>query len=107
MLSGSIKFPVNQSNYTNQKKMNKRTLLWALVFAGLSYETYAQDPIAQRYAEQITVKTARKHLKTLASDKYEGRETGKKAGETVSSKPALQNGIGKDLPGTGTNRGRQ
>ena len=39
---------------------------------------YAQpSPVAQKYAGLITVQDARKHLSIIASDEFEGRETGK------------------------------
>jgi len=37
----------------------------------------AQDKAAQKYAETITAKDLKTHLSVLASDEYEGRETGK------------------------------
>lgn len=38
---------------------------------------YAQDISAQKYAGYITIAGARKHLTIIASDAFEGRETGK------------------------------
>src|SRR5688500_3508713 len=38
---------------------------------------FGQDPNVQQFAAQITAKDARKHLSILASDAFEGRETGK------------------------------
>ncbi len=44
-----------------------------------------QDSIAVRYSKIISAKTLSKHLHVLASDKYEGRETGKK-GQKMAAK---------------------
>jgi hypothetical protein len=44
---------------------------------GLSACLYAQDPIQQKYAALITADDAKKHLSIIASDAFEGRETGK------------------------------
>ncbi len=37
----------------------------------------SQDKTAMKFAQMITAEDARKHLSILASDEYEGRETGK------------------------------
>lgn len=47
------------------------------VALALSARLYAQDPIAQKYASLITADDAKKHLSIIASDAFEGRETGK------------------------------
>jgi hypothetical protein len=57
--------------------MIRKQSLWAVLILGISMQVFAQDPIAQKYAGEITPKLAKKHLKILASDKFEGRETGK------------------------------
>jgi hypothetical protein len=44
---------------------------------GLSACLFAQDPIQQKYAGLITAEDAKKHLSIIASDAFEGRETGK------------------------------
>jgi hypothetical protein len=54
----------------------KKHLLWALAL-GMSVQAVAQDPNAQKFAKQISPKYAKKHLSVLASDEFEGRETGK------------------------------
>jgi hypothetical protein len=59
--------------------------LWVLLAAGISVQAYAQDPNAQKYAVEITAKHAKKHLSILASDKYEGRETGKRGAEMAAA----------------------
>jgi hypothetical protein len=59
--------------------------LWVLLVAGFSLQGYAQDPNAQKFAGQITAKNAKKHLSILASDKFEGRETGKRGAEMAAA----------------------
>jgi len=56
--------------------MKKFTLL-AAAFAGcLSLQ--AQDPVMQKYGNQITPASLKENLSILASDAFEGRETGKR-----------------------------
>lgn len=57
--------------------MNIKRTLWAILVFGIASNACAQDPLAQKYAGVITPKLAKKHLKILSSDKFEGRETGK------------------------------
>ncbi|WP_411274779.1 M28 family peptidase [Daejeonella sp.] len=64
--------------------MNIKQLLWAFLVVGLSIQGFAQDPIAEKYARIITPKLGKKHLKILASDKFEGRETGKPGGKKAA-----------------------
>lgn len=63
----------------------KKQSLWALLMMGYSLSAIAQDPQAEKYAAQITVKQAQKHLNILASDKFEGRETGKRGAEMAAA----------------------
>lgn len=65
--------------------MIKKQLLWVLLVLGISLQAFAQDPIAQKYAGQIRAKKAKKHLSILASDKFEGRETGKAGAEKAAN----------------------
>lgn len=65
--------------------MNIKQSLWAVLALGISIQAFAQDPTAQKYAGQITSKLGRKHLKTLSSDKFEGRETGKRGAEMAAN----------------------
>lgn len=44
---------------------------------GVAFSACAQDKTAEKYAKLITPEDARKHLSILASDAFEGRETGK------------------------------
>jgi hypothetical protein len=64
--------------------MLKKTL-WVLLATGISVQGFAQDPNAQKYAAEITAKLAKKHLSILASDKFEGRETGKRGAEMAAT----------------------
>src|SRR5476651_2115018 len=48
--------------------------LTALLFSACAY---SQDPTVQKYAKLITAEDAQKHLNIIASDAFEGRETGK------------------------------
>lgn len=67
----------------------KRFFLWVLA-SGLFLHSFAQSPelrpspIARKYAAIINPDDARKHLSILASDEFEGRETGK-AGATKAA----------------------
>jgi hypothetical protein len=55
--------------------MKKSLLLFAL--AGLATGALAQqDPTAMKYAKIISPELAKQHLSIIASDEYEGRETG-------------------------------
>ena len=57
--------------------MNKNFIYTSLVlFLGLN--ACAQDQSAIKFSKTITKENAYKHLSVLASDEYEGRETGKK-----------------------------
>ncbi|RYE11815.1 MAG: M28 family peptidase [Sphingobacteriaceae bacterium] len=64
----------------------KKTLLYLLPFAVFNC-TQAQkpDPIQQKYAAYITAEDARKHLSIIASDDFEGRETGKPGAEKAAN----------------------
>jgi hypothetical protein len=62
----------------------KKTALWISALA-LSACAYAQqDPAAVKYAKYISAEDAKKHLSILASDEYEGRETGKKGADMAA-----------------------
>jgi hypothetical protein len=65
--------------------MNLKQSLWVLLVAGISAQSFAQDPNAQKFAAEITAKLAKKHLTILASDKFEGRETGKRGAELAAA----------------------
>ncbi|MDP3469511.1 MAG: M28 family peptidase [Daejeonella sp.] len=63
----------------------KRQLTSFILSAVISIQCFAQDPAAQKFAAEITAKRTKKHLKVLASDKYEGRETGKRGAEMAAA----------------------
>lgn len=65
--------------------MIRKQSIWVLLVMGICVQAFAQDPIAQKYAEQISTKKAKKHLSILASDKFEGRETGKAGAEKAAN----------------------
>ncbi|WP_036677996.1 M28 family peptidase [Daejeonella oryzae] len=67
----------------------KKQFLWILAL-WISIPAFAQDPRAQKFAKQITAKDAKKHLSILASDEYEGRETGKPGAEKAANYIAAQ-----------------
>ena len=59
----------------------------SLFFIGFGLTSCAMaqvDPLAQKYASEITVQSATKHLTILASDEFEGRDTGKPGGEKAA-----------------------
>jgi len=63
----------------------KKQLAGFLLLALISIKCFAQDPAAQKYAAEINAKRTKKHLKVLASDKFEGRETGKRGAEMAAN----------------------
>ncbi|MGB4397992.1 MAG: M28 family peptidase [Daejeonella sp.] len=65
--------------------MKLKQSVWALLVLCFSMHAFAQDPIAQKYAGVITPKLGKKHLRILASDKFEGRETGKSGAEKAAN----------------------
>lgn len=56
----------------------KKHFLYTSFVLFLSISTYAQNKTAVRFSQSISKDNAYKHLSVLASDEYEGRETGKK-----------------------------
>ncbi len=64
--------------------MKKLSLLFFV--AAATSCCYAQkNPVAEKYAQYISVEDATKHLSTLASDAFEGRETGKPGAEKAAN----------------------
>ncbi|WP_345212410.1 M28 family peptidase [Mucilaginibacter gynuensis] len=56
----------------------KKVTLWVAAAVVITSAAYAQkNPVAVKYAKYISVEDAKKHLTILASDEFEGRETGK------------------------------
>jgi hypothetical protein len=75
MAIGLIKYLANKTQ--NIKLMNKQ-LLYTGFAVMLSLSAVAQDKTAIKFGQSITPERGRSHLSILASDEYEGRETGKK-----------------------------
>ena len=64
--------------------MKKLSLCVAtLAFAASAFAQKSTDP--EKYAKYITAEDARKHLSILASDEYEGRETGKPGADKAAN----------------------
>lgn len=61
-----------------------RKMLWLLLI-GLSFQAWAQNSIAERYGNLITTQDAQQHLAILASDEFEGRETGTPGAEKAAN----------------------
>jgi hypothetical protein len=58
------------------------TLLFIAIL--LAFNCQAQNPLVLKYSNTITAKDLEKHLKIIASDKYQGRETGEKGLEMAA-----------------------
>src|SRR5882757_456164 len=70
---------------------------------GLSACLSAQDPIQQKYAALITADDAKKHLSIIASDAFEGRETGKPGAEKAANYIAAEfKRLGLEAPVNGS-----
>jgi hypothetical protein len=65
--------------------MIKKPVFGALLLIGIATTALSQDPNAERYAGNINAKITKKHLRILASDKFEGRETGKRGAEMAAA----------------------
>ncbi|MFZ4100715.1 MAG: M28 family peptidase [Sphingobacterium thalpophilum] len=63
--------------------MKKQTSALLLLIV-ISIQCFAQDPAAKKYATEINAKRTKKHLKILASEKFEGRETGNHGAEMAA-----------------------
>jgi len=57
--------------------MKKNNLLFLLIFACLLSFSQSQDNNAMKFVQTIAAEDIKKHISILASDEYEGRETGK------------------------------
>jgi hypothetical protein len=62
-----------------------KKIILGLLLVGLFSQTRAQNNEAVKYAGLITPESARKHLTILASDEFEGRETGKRGAELAAN----------------------
>lgn len=64
----------------------KKLILCLLPAAFISYaQAQKADPVQQKFAAYITAADAKKHLTILASDAFEGRETGKPGAEKAAN----------------------
>jgi len=81
--SGGIFFCHNLFHYL--EFMMKKPVLWTFFLVGIASLALAQDPNAEKYSGKINPKITKKHLSILASDKYEGRETGKHGAEMAAA----------------------
>jgi len=63
-----------------------KKIILTLSLTGLITIAFAQqNPTAVKYAEIVNAKLAKKHLSIIASDAYEGRETGKPGAEKAAN----------------------
>jgi hypothetical protein len=63
--------------YTSTQNLMKKSIA-AIALIILATSAYAQqDPVAMKYAKIISPELGKQHLSIIASDAYEGRETGK------------------------------
>lgn len=77
----NIALMIASSPFNTNHILMKKMLCSLLFVIGLSLGTSAQiDTIASHYASTITTGSATKHLTILASDEFEGRDTGKPGG---------------------------
>lgn len=72
-----------------------------LVLYSHSLISQNKEPLQIRYANSIMGDNLRKHLSVLASDEYEGRETGERGQKMAASYIAAQFKEGKLRPGAG------
>ncbi|WP_374948933.1 M28 family peptidase [Mucilaginibacter sp.] len=63
----------------------KRLPLWITALGFAMNACAQQNPTAVKYAKLITADDAKKHLSILASDEFEGRETGKAGAEKAAN----------------------
>jgi len=61
-----------------------RKVFW-LLLVGISFQAWAQNPVAEKYGKLLTPQNAEKHLAILASDEFEGRETGTRGAEMAAN----------------------
>lgn len=63
--------------------MKHKIAVWFL-FVGISLHAWAQNPTAIKYASLLSPEDAKKHLSILASDAFEGRETGTRGAQKAA-----------------------
>lgn len=61
-----------------------KKVFW-LLLVGISVQAWAQQPFAEKYGNLLTSPSAEKHLAILASDEFEGRETGTRGAEMAAN----------------------
>jgi hypothetical protein len=71
-----LKIPFIFEELTKRRDMKLKLLTLAWILSGISL--YGQDPVAQKYGQMITPADLKDYLSILASDAFEGRETGKR-----------------------------
>jgi hypothetical protein len=69
----------------------------SVLLQGLCVSTSAQDTTALRFAKTITAADLKTHLSVLASDEYEGRETGQK-GQKMAAEYIRQHFVNCGIP---------
>lgn len=80
--------------------MRKLTYVLGLIVA---FGLFAQDKAAQKFAKTITANDLKQHLSILASDEYEGRETGQKGQKMAAEYIANHfKSLGLEAPVDGT-----
>jgi hypothetical protein len=80
----------------------KKQFLYTSFAVLLGFSACAQNRTAIKFSESISSENARKHLSILASDEYEGRETGKKGAWMAAEYIKLQfKGLGLKAPVNG------
>jgi len=64
--------------------MSDKTFQIWFLFSVLVSGCYAQDQLPSKYGSVIDTASAKKHLEIIASDEFEGRETGKKGADKAA-----------------------
>lgn len=67
-----------------------KKIISAIVIATLSFVAFGQDENAVKYSKTITAEELEEHLYIIASDEFEGRETGKK-GQKMAMEYLIKN----------------
>lgn len=76
---------MNAKYFTKNLTMKKSILRLFSAALITCAEAQKPDPVQQKYAAYITAADAKKHLSILASDAFEGRETGKPGAEKAAN----------------------
>jgi hypothetical protein len=78
-------FPINRSLIINYKTYMKKISLCIASLAIIAGACAQKNTNPEKYAKYISADDARKHLSILASDEFEGRETGKPGAEKAAN----------------------